>query len=100
MAEIWVARKAVEDLSDIWNYTADKWSERQADTYYRLLIASCRKLAGNPVLFGREYKELGEKAYGFKVNKHIIFYRIPADGAIEVVRILHERMDLSNRFAD
>ena len=100
MAEIRVARKAVEDHSDIWNYTADKWSERQADTYYRLLIASCRKLAGNPVLFGREYKELGEKAYGFKVNKYIIFYRIPADGAIEVVRILHERMDLSNRFAD
>ncbi len=52
------------------------------------------------MLFGREYKELGEKAYGFKVNKYIIFYRIPADGAIEVVRILHERMDLSNRFAD
>ena len=67
---------------------------------FRLLIASCRKLAGNPVLFGREYKELGEKVYGFKVNKHIVFYRIPDDGAIEVVRILHERMDLSNRFAD
>ena len=100
MAEIRVTRKAVEDLSDIWNYTADKWSERQADTYYKLLIASCRKLAGNPVLFGREYKELGEKAYGFKVNKHSLCYRISADGAIEVVRILHERTDVSNRFAD
>ena len=88
MAEIRFTRKAVEDLSDIWNYTADTWSERQADTYYWLLIASCRKLAGNPVLFGREYKELGEKVYGFKVNKHIVFYRIPDDGAIEVVRIL------------
>lgn len=66
----------------------------------RLLITFCRKGAGNPVLFGREYKELGEKVYGFKANKHIVFYRIPDDGAIEVVRILHERMDLSNRFAD
>ena len=73
MAEIRFTRKAVEDLSDIWNYTADTWSERQADTYYWLLIASCRKLAGNPVLFGREYKELGEKVYGFKVNKHVVF---------------------------
>ena len=75
MAEIRFTRKAVEDLSDIWNYTADMWSERQADTYYRLLIASCRKLAGNPVLFGREYKELGADIFGFKVNKHIVFYR-------------------------
>lgn len=100
MAEIRFTRKAVDDHSDIWNYTTDRWSEQQADTYYRLLIASCRKVAGNPVLFGREYKELGEKVYGFKVNKHIIFYRIVGDNGIEIVRILHERMDLSNRFAD
>ena len=52
------------------------------------------------MLFGREYKEFGEKVYGFKVNKHIIFYRIVGDNGIEIVRILHERMDLSNRFAD
>ena len=72
MDEIRFTRKAVEDLSDIWNYTADMWSERQADTYYRLLISSCRKLAGNPVLFGREYKELGAGIYGFKVNKRLL----------------------------
>ena len=100
MDEIRFTRKAVEDLFDIWNYTADMWSERQADTYYRLLIASCRKLAGKPGLFGREYKELGAGIYGFKVNKHIVFYRIVGDNGIEIVRILHERMDLSNRFAD
>lgn len=100
MDEIRFTRKAVEDLSDIWNYTADMWSERQADTYYRLLIASCRKLAGNLVLFGQEYKDLGTGIYGFKVNKYIVFYRIVVDEGIEVVRILHERMDLSNRFAD
>ena len=88
MAEIRFTRKVIEDLSDIWNYTADMWSERQADTYYRLLITSCRKLAGNPVLFGREYKELGADIFGFKVNKHIVFYRIAGDKGIEVVRIL------------
>lgn len=100
MDEIRFTRKAVEDLSDIWNYTADMWSERQADTHYELLVASCRKLARNPVLFGREYKDFGEKIYGSKMNKHIVFYRIADDGITEVVRILHERMDLSIRFAD
>lgn len=33
MAEIRFTRKAVEDLSDIWNYAADVWLERLADTY-------------------------------------------------------------------
>lgn len=99
MAEVRYTHKAVEDLADIWNYTADMWSERQADNYYEMLVASCRKIADNPELFGREYRKLGERIYGFKVNRHIVFYRILSDG-IEVVRILHERMDLSNRFAD
>jgi len=98
MAEVRYTHKAVEDLTDIWNYTADVWSERQ-DDYYEMLVASCRKIADNPELFGREYRKLGEGIYGFKVNRHIVFYRILSD-EIEVVRILHERMDLSNRFAD
>lgn len=100
MAEIRVTRKAVDDLSDIWNYTTDRWSEQQANTYYELLIAFCRKLADTPVLFGQGHKEFGEKMYGFMVNKHIIFYRILDDRIMEVVRILHERVDLSNKFAD
>ena len=99
MAEVRYTHKAVEDLTDIWNYTADVWSEQQADNYYEMLVASCRKIADNPELFGWEYRKLGEGIYGFKVNRHIVFYRILSDG-IEVVRILHERMDLSNRFAD
>ena len=93
MAEVRYTHKAVEDLTDIWNYTADVWSERQADDYYEMLVASCRKIADNPE------RKLGEGIYGFKVNRHIVFYRILSD-EIEVVRILHERMDLSNRFAD
>lgn len=99
MAEVRYTHKAVEDLADIWNYTADVWSERQADNYYEMLIASCRKIADNPELFGQEYRKLREGIYGFKVNRHIVFYRILSDG-IEVVRILHERMDLNSRFAD
>lgn len=41
MDEIRFTRKAVEDLSDIWNYTADMWSERQADTYN--VVANCSR---------------------------------------------------------
>lgn len=94
MAKFHFTRKAVEDLDSIWNYTADEWSETQADRYYKIIIASCRKIVENPMLLGRRYDEIAENLYGCKTNKHIIFYRIIDDGDIEVLRILHERMDL------
>ena len=100
MAKFYFTRKAVEDLSAIWNYTLEEWSEEQADKYYGMLVASCRKLAENPVLFGRRYEEIADNLYGYKAQRHIIFYRIVANGSVEVVRVLHECMDLKNKLGD
>lgn len=47
MTELRFTRKAVEDLSDIWRYTVERWSEEQADRYYGLLVATCRKIAAS-----------------------------------------------------
>ena len=43
MAEFKLTNKAVEDLSEIWDYTFKVWSEKQADKYYELLISNCQK---------------------------------------------------------
>ena len=40
MARYSLTNKAVEDLSKIWEYTYEVWSESQADKYYELLINS------------------------------------------------------------
>ena len=97
MAKYHLTNKAVEDLSNIWEYTVDAWSERQADDYYNMLIASFQKITENPRLFGLKYEEIAEGLYGYRANKHIIFYRILADKDILVIRILHQRMDLKHR---
>ena len=97
MAKYHLTNKAVEDLSDIWEYTVDTWSERQADDYYNMLIASFQKIAENPQLFGLKYEEIAEGLHGYRANKHIIFYRILADEDILIIRILHQRMDLKHR---
>ena len=97
MAKYHLTNKAVKDLADIWNYTYDTWSERQADEYYNMLIVSCNQIAENPNLLGKRYDEILEGIRGFKTNKHIIFYRIVHDNEVEIVRILHERMDLRHR---
>ena len=98
MAKFYFTKRAVEDLSSIWNYTFEVWSEEQADKYYRMLIEVCRKLTENPVLFDRRYEEITDNLYGYKVQRHIIFYRIVIDDEIEIIRILHERMDIKNKF--
>jgi toxin ParE1/3/4 len=99
MAKYRFSNKAVEDLSDIWNYTFETWSENQADKYYKMLTNFCKEIAENPSL-GENYEEVTEHLFGFKASKHIIFYRIIAEDEIEVVRILHERMDLRNRIRE
>jgi toxin ParE1/3/4 len=100
MAKFCFTNKAVEDLSDIWNYTFDTWSPQQADKYYNMLIDLCRKIAENPLLFGEKYDRIDKNIYGYKAVRHIIFYRIVSVNEIEIVRILHSCMDLKNRIRE
>lgn len=95
-----LTNKAVEDLTNIWKYTVDAWSEQQADDYYRMLIASCQRITENPQLFGLKYEEIAEGLHGYRANKHIIFYQILADGDILIIRILQQRMDLKRRMLE
>lgn len=96
MAKYFLTNKAVEDLSEIWNYTYEVWSENQADKYYELILETCQEIAKSPKL-GKNYKEILDEILGFRVGKHIIFFRELNPKEIEVIRILHERMDLKNR---
>ena len=97
MARFILTNKAIEDLSEIWNYTFDEWSEEQADKYYDLLLACCQDLANHPN-FGKIHDGIRKGLFGFKANHHIIFYRITATNEIEIARILHEKMDLKSKF--
>jgi toxin ParE1/3/4 len=97
MAKFKLTNNAVKDLSDIWNYTYDTWSESQADKYYKLILNACAAIAKKP-LQGKVYEEVYPDLKGKKTSKHIIFYRIMDDKSIEVTRILHERMELKNKW--
>lgn len=99
MAKYFLTNKAVEDLSHIWNYTYETWSENQADKYYQLIIEACGEIA-EKLLPGKSYEALVADIFGCKVGKHIIFYRILPVGDIEVIRILHGSMDIERRLND
>jgi len=97
MAKYYLSKKAVEDLTNIWNYTYEEWSEKQADKYYFLLLDSCQEIAESPNL-GKKYENVKENLLGYKSNEHILFYQIVSNTEIEIVRILHGRMDLKSKF--
>ena len=96
MADYFLTNKAVSDLSDIWNYTFDNWSEKQADLYYHMLHNNFRTIAENPGL-GKSYEGIFKQVYGYKAGRHIIFYRELDKNKIEITRILHERMNIKTR---
>ncbi|MCW3073733.1 MAG: type toxin-antitoxin system RelE/ParE family toxin [Flaviaesturariibacter sp.] len=99
MANYILTNKAVEDLSRIWEYSFETWSEVQADKYYYLLLDCCQELADGKV-FGKTYEEIGTGILGFRIGEHIIFYRKQKGDKIEIARILHSRMDLKNRMEE
>ena len=99
MAKFSLTNKAVEDLSNIWNYTLNEWSEEQADKYYLELIEGCEYLAEKPN-FGKNYDEINLKIFGYLVNMHIIFYQKIKPTEILVARILHASSDLKNRILE
>lgn len=99
MAKYVLTNKAVEDLTRIWDYIDEVWSENQADKYYELIISAFEEIAESPAL-GKSYAALSKEILGFKVGKHIIFYTILKPDEVQIVRILHSRMDLKNRLRE
>jgi len=96
MAKYYFTNRAVKDLSEIWDYTIETWSEKQADKYYDLLFVACNELAKNPKL-GKQYDILTKGILGYKSGEHIIFYTVISSDEIEVARILHGMMDLRSK---
>lgn len=96
MAEYSISEKALEDLNNIWIYTAENWSIEQANRYYNLIVDEIEYVSDN----FETTKDLSNvrKNYKYsKVKSHLVFYKKTKNTEMEVVRILHERMDVKNR---
>lgn len=96
MSKYILSKKALEDINTIWIYTAENWSQEQADRYYNLLLDEIEYIVNNFEM-ARDFGKV-RKSYKYsKVKSHILFFKKHKNDAIEVVRVLHERMDIENR---
>ena len=94
-----ISKKAVADIEEIWFYTLQKWSLEQADRYYNLVFDEIDYICKNPNA-GKSMSHVRKGYRAIKVKSHLIFYKVPSDNEIEIVRILHEKMDIENRLSD
>jgi toxin ParE1/3/4 len=91
-----ISKEAGNDLGKIWLYTFENWSIEQADRYFNLLMNEIQYLSQNS-LSGKDYNNIRKGYFCSKVKSHLIFYKVNSKkDEIEIIRILHQRMDIDS----
>ena len=93
--------EALKDLFDIVHWTTQNFSERQADIYSETLALALEALQAGPNTLGvKKRDDLGAGIHSLHVarngrkGRHFILFRIAEPHTIEVLRVLHDSMDL------
>lgn len=87
---------ADQDIQDIYDYAAQEYGEDQAESYTLEIEVFLDELVRSPEI-GRRRDNIRTGLRSFPKRHHIIFYRVLTD-RIRVVRILHNRRDLTRVF--
>jgi toxin ParE1/3/4 len=87
-----ISKRALQDLDEIWYYTFNKWSAKQADNYYNILLNEIELIALD-LYSGKSRENIKEGYRSSSIKSHVIFYRISEENVVEVIRILHQMMD-------
>ena len=98
MVNFQLTELAKQDLRSIGRYTQTTWGREQRNTYLAKIDAAFHRLAVEPQL-GKSCDDLRAGYRKYPVGKHLIFYRQSPD-RLEIIRILHQRMDIEARFDD
>ena len=95
-----ISKEAEKDLEKIWLYTFETWSLEQADYYYDLLMDEIEYLAENPKN-GMDFSQIRKGYFRSRVKSHFIFYRVSVKSdEIEIIRILHQQMDIDSQLSE
>lgn len=98
MPSFTLTQRALIDLLEIGTYTQKHWGLEQRNKYLTMLDSCFQKLAVDP-LSGKDCSEIREGYRKMSAGSHVIFYRQKHCGKVEIVRILHGRMDFDNQLA-
>jgi toxin ParE1/3/4 len=91
------APKSKNDLREVWRYYERVASAEIADKLLREIDQAGERLADEALMW-RARDEILPGLRSVLVHPYTLFYRIN-DGLVEIVRVLHERRDLSRIFS-
>ena len=105
MAQFRIAGPARADLAAILGASESRWGDAAKERYAELLAAAMRSIAADP--HGPLTRDRGhvvprirsfhvrhaKRGHAVKAPVHVIYFRVDRHGAIEIVRVLHERME-------
>ncbi len=113
VARFRISDPAREDLGNILATSAERWGDEGQERYAALLVAALRTIARDPVgpttrdraallpglrSFRSFHVQHARRRSVVDDSVHVMFYRA-AESAIEIVRVLHERMDPASHVA-
>jgi len=110
MARFRLARPAQIDLANILATSAERWGTGGRQRYAAVLAAAMRQVADQPegpLTKKRPELRSGIRSFHVRYTRrsaedatvrrpvHVLYYRVAQEGVIEIVRVLHERMEPS-----
>lgn len=87
-----LTRAALDDLRQIARFSERQWGVERRNRYLAQIDATFHALGENPAL-GTACDDITPGYRKFPQGSHLIFYRTGQSSRIEIVRILHKRMD-------
>ena len=92
MSRFLLSPAAQADIAAIWEYSARRWGENRADAYVLAIRDACQDLAAGTKL-SRSANDVRPGYRKSVIGSHVLFIRAAEKGTIDIVRILHVRMD-------
>ena len=88
---------AENDLESIWLYTFKEWSLEQAEKYCGDIITAVEDLASGRTVGQRT--DVREGYFKYRIGEHVIYFK-SSDKYLDVIRILHGRMDVDMQLSE
>jgi toxin ParE1/3/4 len=113
MARYVISAPAQEDLRKILSISAEHWGREGRRRYARTLAAAMRRVAAEPNgrnTFSRDELLSGLRSFHIRHVRdqdpsakvmnavHVLYYRTVEGDLVEIIRVLHERMEPSRQF--
>ena len=93
MPDLTIAPLARADLKEIGLYTQERWGVRRRDGYLGAFATRFGQIRAGTVA-GRLRPEIRPGILSCPCHRHVIFFRRDGRGNVEILRILHQRMDV------